>query len=395
MSTTSYDLIIVGAGLIGSSLALALADKTDLNIAVIERAAPIAEKADANQRVVALGSVASQLLDQFGVLSDLGPEYCHAYSQMFVWDENSRGELSFNAAEQQQQRLGFMVDSERCTWLLQAAIKAERRIDTYYEVQLNRMELAGGFAVLHTQDAQFNAPLVVAADGANSWSRQQAKIFANHHSYHQRGIVALIETSESHQDTAWQRFLKSGPLAVLPVAGNRSSIVWSADKDSAQSLINLSEQAFEQALEEALQGRLGAVSLCSKRQSFELRSLQAECYFKRHIALVGDAAHSIHPLAGQGANLGFKDVQGLVKVIVDGLASDVTESELGSLELLQKYQRARKQDNEQTDFMMSALSSAYQIDFPWWLAARGLGMNMLSKSILIKRALVKQAMGLT
>lgn len=395
MAHTSYDLIVVGAGLIGSALALSLANETDLNIAVIERAVPLPEKTQSNQRVVALGNVASQLLEQLGVLSELGPEYCHAYDQMFVWDENSRGELSFSAGEQQQQRLGYMVDSERCAWLLQKAMQAAQGIDTHYETQLQRLEVTNGFASLHTSDAEFNAPLTVAADGANSWLRQQAKIFANHHSYEQRGIVALIKTSESHQDTAWQRFLSTGPLAILPVTGNQSSIVWSADNEHAESLMALSDQEFEKALSEALQGRLGEVSLCSQRQSFALKSLQAQSYFKRHIALVGDAAHSIHPLAGQGANLGFKDVQSLLELISNGLESGMAKSEIGSLSLLQKYERARKPDNEQTDLLMSALHSAYRSEFPWWLAARGLGMNWLSQSTVVKRALVKQAMGLS
>lgn len=391
---TRYDLIIVGAGLVGSSLALALADKSNLKIAVIERASPLAKNTQSNQRVVALGQVASRLLDELGVLSQLGTEHCHPYERMFVWDENSPGELSFSAAEQQQQRLGYMVDSVRCTWLLQQAMRTHSKVDAYYGTKLERLELTADYAGLQHGETEFSAPLLVAADGANSWLRQQAKIFTNHQRYHQRGIVACIETAKPHQDTAWQRFLSTGPLAVLPVADNQSSIVWSADDERADQLMGLTDREFEKAISDALQGKLGKVFLRSKRQSFELRSLQADSYFKRHIVLVGDAAHSIHPLAGQGANLGFKDIQSLVDLLLADLAAGVNKVDLGRLELLQKYQRARKADNEQTDFLMSALHAAYQRDSAWWLTARGLGMNWLAESPVIKRALVKQAMGL-
>jgi len=389
-----YDVIIVGAGLIGSVLALSLVNKTDLKVAVIERASASINNVEVNQRVVALGYVASELLDHAGVLQQLGSKYCHPYTQMFIWDEHSNGELSFSSSEQQQERLGYIVDSARCVWLLQQAMRAAVDIDVHYETEFDQLLFGSKFASLARGDESIEAPLIVAADGANSWLRQQAKIFANHRSYYQRGIVACIETSKPHNDTAWQRFLNTGPLAVLPLADNKSSIVWSADEERAEQIMGLSDEEFEKILREALQSKLGDVSLLSKRQAFPLQSLQADSYFKQHIVLVGDAAHSIHPLAGQGANLGFKDVQSLVDTLIGALEMGLDKAEIGSLEVLQKYQRARKADNQQTDFLMTALHTAYRSRAPLWQMARGIGMNWVSANALIKRALVKQAMGL-
>jgi len=244
----------------------------------------------------------------------------------------------------------------------------------------------------------------VAADGGRSWVRQQAKIFANRHQYQQQGIIARVSCELGHQDTAWQRFLNTGPVAVLPIAddqygSNQGSIVWSANDQRANELMSLDESAFTLELSQALQGRLGEISLLSARQAFPLMSQQAERYYARNIVLVGDAAHSIHPLAGQGANLGFKDIEALV-ALVSGADSRNIDSDkknstnLASLELLEQYQTLRRSDNLQTDRMMSALHLVYQNKSPWLNLARGTGMNWLSNSGPIKNILAKQAIGL-
>ena len=219
--------------------------------------------------------------------------------------------------------------------------------------------------------------------------RQQARIFANRQSYQQRGIVANVKSSVAHQDTAWQRFLNTGPIAVLPLSNNHSSIVWSAEHELAQSLMALDDIEFCESLSQALDGRLGEFELCSKRLSFDLQSQRAEAYFANHVVLIGDAAHSIHPLAGQGANLGFKDIACLASLLQNTSAKDCADPVL-----LQRYERVRKADNEQTDLMMSALNKAYQGQAGFWLAIRGTGMNWLNRSGSIKRLLAKQAMGL-
>lgn len=401
-----YDVMIVGAGLIGAALALLLAKKTDLKVAVVERAAPLKQAKYNNQRVVALGHAAKQVLTQVGVFEQLSAEHCYSYQRMFVWDENSHGELEFNTDDLNElitesetgvtDSLGYMIDSHYCNYVLQQALLEQGDVDCFFSATPINLALDSNSpnATLQlaneSQGEQFlSATLTVAADGGNSWVRQQARIFANRQSYKQQGIVANVKSSLAHQDTAWQRFLNTGPVAVLPLSDNHSSIVWSAEQTFAQSLMSLDDAEFCKSLSQALEGRLGEFELCSKRLSFDLQSQRAETYFSNHVVLIGDAAHSIHPLAGQGANLGFKDIACLADLLQNTSAKDCA-----SPILLQRYERVRKADNEQTDIMMSALNKAYQGQAGLWLAIRGAGMNWLNHSGTIKRLLAKQAMGL-
>lgn len=386
-----YDIAIVGAGLIGSALSLYLAAESDLRIALIERGSQQKNNSSPNQRVVALGKTATQVLTKVDVFSQLGPQACHPYTGMRIWDENSPGELDFDAGDTGHDVLGHMIDSHQCTLLLQQRAAASDIIDCFFDCAPHTLDCLDNRAVLnnHGQDpSEISAALVVAADGAGSWVRQQVKIFSNRREYGQRGIVARIKTQESHQDCAWQRFLSTGPIAILPLAGEQSSIVWSADEPLAEHLMTLKDSEFSAALESALENRLGKIELLSKRQSFELASQRAERYYTRNVALIGDAAHAIHPLAGQGANLGFKDI-----VCVSELLRKVDRDALGQPSLLARYQRQRQGDNEQTDAMMSALYYAYQNNSAAWSMVRGLGMNWLNNTNSVRRLLAEQAIG--
>jgi len=406
MAIKHVDIIVVGAGLIGSAMALLLSIRAkqagkSLTIGLVERAQALDSSvaAQANQRVVALGHVAHSVLDEVGVFDQLGSEFSNPYERMFVWDENSDGELEFNALQQGLTRLGHMVDSQKCTQLLQKKLTRTSGVTTYYQAQPQNIKrlpkdahCQSGIQLCFCHDGideVLQAPLIVAADGAQSWVRQKAKIFANHHSYQQHGIVAKVEVEHPHQNTAWQRFLSSGPLALLPIENNQCSIVWSVSDSQVDGLMALEKNEFEQRLTSALGGKLGNVLLKTTPQAFALVSQRAQQYFTRNIVLVGDAAHSIHPLAGQGANLGFKDIDVLVDILCAEHAKPL--SEIG---LLRTYQRKRKPDNQQTDLMMSALHHAYRPQIPFWLALRGLGMNVVDRSGIIKSWLVKQAIGL-
>lgn len=395
MQQRKVDIAIVGAGLIGSALALWLAKHTKYSIALIERHAAMPEPAEENQRVVALGQLATDFLSDIGVFQTLGERQCHAYHRMCVWDENSDGELNFDAKfqndtgksrqnQEAKQPLGYMTDSLYCNYACQQAAISDARIDTCFDTHLVSIECRGERTRVLSQEYEFSANLLVAADGSNSWVRRMSKIFANHQDYKQRGIVCRISTELSHEDCAWQRFLETGPLAILPLDGNQSSIVWSAENRFADELMALNTVDFESRLELALQGRLGKVTALSERLAFPLRSLRADTYYKRGLVLVGDAAHSIHPLAGQGANLGFKDIQCLGQLI----AGTEHSNQLSRPRLLSRFQTKRQIDNNQTDALMSALHHAYQVNWPLWMAARGFGMNVLNRSELIRRLFI-------
>ena len=306
-NTKDYDVIIVGAGLIGAALALLLAKKTELKLAVVERAEPLkpsVESKASNQRVVALGHAAKQVLTQVGVFEQLSEQHCYPYQRMFVWDENSHGELEFNTDDLNDliigesetdtiDSLGYMVDSLYCNYVLQKELFEKNNIDCFFSTSPMNLELDSSSTkatlqlLTESQDEQsLSTTLVVAADGGNSWVRQQARIFANRQSYQQRGIVANVKSSFAHQDTAWQRFLNTGPIAVLPLFDNHSSIVWSAEHELAQSLMALDDAEFCESLSQALEGRLGEFELCSKRLSFDLQSQRAEAYFANHVCLL-------------------------------------------------------------------------------------------------------------
>ena len=401
------DVAIVGAGLIGSALALWLSKYTDLSITLIERNAAMSEPVEPNQRVVALGHLAVCFLRDINAFDLLKSKQSHPYRLMRVWDENSNGELEFDSNSLEQNQLGYMVDSLACNYVLQQllvkptnsyAAKA-KSVDCYFGATLTSLRRESGRGYLSVEDQngdalEVSAQLIVAADGGRSWVRQQAAIFANHYDFHQRGIVARIETEKSHQDCAWQRFLSTGPIAILPLEDNQSSIVWSADNRVADELLSLTPAEFEARLEYALQSRLGAVSLLSSRTAFPLQSQSADVYYKRNIALVGDAAHSIHPLAGQGANLGFKDALVLGRLLTKLSADEIARKQLGEPKFLAKYQRKRRVDNQQADILMKALQGGYQFDVPIWMAARGVGMNVLNRTKILRELLAAQAMGL-
>ena len=393
-----YDVIVVGGGLIGASLAALLSKRSSHKIALVERAPRLSGNENPNQRVVALGKVATDILREIGIFEELGSGFCNPYTRMQIWDENSQGELTFDAIDHKQKLLGHMIDSVQTNLHLQDYIDSQQQIDTFYDCQsesLIRHKDHAVLAIKHDQGEllKLKSSLVVAADGARSWVRQQAKIFANHHPYCQQGIIARISCELELKDTAWQCFLDTGPVAVLPIADeslgkNQGSIVWSANDQRADELTSMDQQEFEEQLSQALQGRLGKISLLSSRQNFPLISQYAQRYYSRNIVLVGDAAHSIHPLAGQGANLGFKDINELTTLL-----SEIDSAAVNDLNLLERYQRLRQADNLQTDRVMSILHLAYQNNSPWWKPVRGAGMNWVSNSGWIKNLLAKQAIG--
>ena len=405
----SFDLIVVGAGMVGAAFALDVAQRSDLKVALVERSSPLEIDLDnpnsvqANQRVVALGARSVSLLDRVGIFSDFLPTQAHEYRSMMIWDENSYGELAFNAAEFGEAKLGHMVDALACTKLLQnraiafsssdtrsgEVAKGDKQLSCFFNTNCNKLIVDGSGAELDCGSVRLRAPLLVAADGARSWVRQQVGIFSNRLEYSQRGIVAKIKTSNSHNDCAWQKFLGTGPIAVLPLADNYSSIVWSANLDYAKELMALPDGDFQALLGQSLDWKLGEVAELGPRLAFPLISQKAQEYIAPNVALIGDAAHSIHPLAGQGANLGFKDAQCLSDMLCTARPKDY-----GSVSFLSRYQRRRQPDNEQTDWLMSALHRTYQNTDPYWARLRGAGMNWLNKSGALKAVLAEQAMGI-
>lgn len=390
-----YDVVVVGAGLIGALFALLFARRfPSKRIALIEKYSPLDVASQKNLRVLALGHLAKQLLDEVGVFQKLDFTTCFAYQAMRVWDHNSAGELAFNVSDlggENINELGHMVDSVECTRLLQQECKALNNIDVLYNSSIDSLEQNGSdHAILKVlskeQTILLKSALVVGADGANSQIRQLAGITSSIKEYDQCGIVARLSVASGHKNTAWQSFYKEGPIGVLPLHENQVSIVWSTSSARAVELMALNDADFAQQLYQALDAKLGPFVCETKRVSFPLRSLRAERYFNQRCVLIGDAAHNIHPLAGQGANLGMKDVACLL---------DLLSSEAGSIRLasLARYDWRRQQDNLLTDQTMTWLNAAFKYDFGWWPLVRGLGMQWVTRSTLLKRTLIAHAVG--
>lgn len=397
----TFDVAIVGAGMAGSALALALRD-SGLRIALIE-ARPLTlpplpttlELDSFDNRVSALNLKSSTLLEELGAWPAIAAYRACAYRHMTVWDAQGSGEIEFDAAEVDAPALGHIVENravihallERVQQLPEVALLAPRRLQS-----LRRD--AAGVVLEFDQGAPLCARLLVAADGALSAVRELLAFATREWDYGHRALVTTVATDKSHGDTAWQRFLPSGPLAFLPLpSGSRRfcSIVWSLQDALAEDVLALDDEAFCARLGEAFEHRLGTVLAAAPRTAFPLRQRHAVDYVQPGVALVGDAAHTIHPLAGQGINLGLQDVAVLAEEIRAAHARGVSPGELA---VLRRYQRRRKGENL---LMMGAMDGFKflfeQESLPLrWL--RNAGMSGVSRALPLKQQIMRRAMGM-
>ena len=234
---------------------------------------------------------------------------------------------------------------------------------------------------------QLSTDLIVGADGANSFVRDLANIDVTVDDYAQRGLVATVKTQHHHQFTAWQRFQSTGPLAFLPLSDDSCSIVWTLPSDRADYYLSLNKIDFKLALAEAFEHKLGKITKVSQRAAFPLRGSQAKPYVLHRVALVGDAAHTIHPLAGQGVNLGIKDAVELAQQLS-------STNDCGSLKALRRYERARRGDNVITMRAMEGFRLLFGHDANAVKSIRNTGMKLFNDLPLVKNQVIKKAMGL-
>jgi 2-octaprenylphenol hydroxylase len=398
-----FDVVIVGAGIAGAALAAALGGE-GLSIALVEaqalRTTPLPAAGglhNFDSRVSALTPRSREFLQRLGAWDAIAAyRYC-AYHHMTVWDAEGTGQIEFDRADVGAPELGHIVENRAIVSALLDRVRATAEIRLLSPVALRSctrldsshmlLELDNGEALL--------AGLLVAADGALSRVREMMDFHCREWDYGHRAIVATVEVEHTHEATAWQRFLPSGPLALLPLRGEEGrhycSIVWSMQDHLVEDVLALDDDAFCAALEGACETRLGAVLNSSRRVAFPLRQRHAVDYVQAGVALVADAAHTIHPLAGQGINLGLQDVAVLAEEIVAGHHCGVSP---GQLELLHRYQRRRKGENL---MMMSAMDGFKRLfeqqSLPLrWL--RNAGMRRVDKLLPLKQRLMRHAMGL-
>jgi 2-octaprenylphenol hydroxylase len=397
------DLIIVGAGMVGSALALALQD-SGLEILLVDggelSVKPFAPDSAFEPRVSALSVASQRILERLGVWPAIAARRSSAYRDMQVWDGSGTGNIHFSAASVHAETLGHIVENRVVQDALLEGL-LESNIGLLANSRLAQMRRSGDDWLLTLEDGrELRAPLLIAADGANSTVRRFAGCATREWDYLHHAIVTSVRCSQPHQATAWQRFTDDGPLAFLPLhapadspmAGeNWCSIVWSTTPVEAERLMALDDAQFCVELGKAFEHRLGTVEHADRRMCIPLRQRHAKRYIEPGLALVGDAAHSIHPLAGQGVNLGFLDAAVLAQVLLR--AHERGES-LADERVLSRYERRRMPHNLAMMAAMEGFQRLFQADpLPVrWL--RNSGLKWVDDLPEAKALFVRQALGL-
>ena len=392
-----FDAVVVGGGMVGLCVAALLAQDERLagwRVALVEPAAPRPPKDDAvDLRVSALSRASQRILGAAGAWEAIAPHAC-PYERMVVWDaastHDARDALRFDAAETGEPDLGHIAENLRVQWAL-AEAPALRTV-TQLRAGLQALEFDHDSARVVLDDGRsVSTALVVGADGGQSRTRELCGIGRAGWAYGQTAVVAHLRTERPHEHTAWQRFLPDGPMAFLPLRDGRVSLVWTTTPAAAAMLIEAEPLEFGRQVTEASSRVLGDAALASGRAGFPLALWHAREYVRPRLALVGDAAHTIHPLAGQGVNLGFLDAASLVEVMGDAAASG---GDPVGTRALRRYARWRRAENALLLGTTDTLNRLFGERSVGVAAARRLGLALVSAQPAVRRLLVRRALGL-
>lgn len=386
--SSRFDLLIIGGGMAGSATALAMAD-SGRRVAVVEPAPmPIFDRQERDLRVVALSPASCNLLRQLKVWETITGLRCNAFTRMRVEGGAKDEVVEFDASDINHPALGFIVENSVLVHALRTRAQSHDHI-VWHETRAKAISVETDDVIAQLESGGvLLADLVVGADGVNSWLRESQNIQTRNEDYQQRALVAYVQSEFARRDLAWQRFLPDSILALLPCAQGLSSMVWSMPQENCQRLQNRSSERFDAQLSEAAGDYAGALKVVSDLASFPLHGMQAEDYVRARVALVGDAAHSIHPLAGQGANLAFLDVAELVRVLVE------SDRDPGSLHVLRKYARRRAGENQLMQRGMEFLQQFYHSTGQASSTIRVAGLGLVRSLPPLRRVFIKQAVGM-
>ncbi|WP_312367384.1 UbiH/UbiF family hydroxylase [Stenotrophomonas sp.] len=386
-----WDAVIVGGGVVGAACALALAQE-GLQVTLIEgREPPPWSALKPDLRVFAFAADNAALLESLGVWKQVDQTRARAYRRMRVWDAAGGGDLTFDADTLGRRELGWIVENGLLVDRLWAALPAAG-VQLYCPARVEAMEQDAQGVRLRLDDGRrVEASIAIAADGAESTLRTLAGLDISRHDYGQRGVVAYVDSALPNEDTAWQRFLDTGPLAVLPFDRHRSSIVWTLPDAEAERVLALDEDSFNRELTNAFAGRLGEMRLVSARAAFPLRRQLASAYVAGRVLTLGDAAHVVHPLAGQGVNLGLRDVAGLRDLVREARQR---RQDWSSPHRLQRWARTRRSENTVAAYSFDAINKVFSNDEMHLTLARGALLGLAGKMPPLMSLFWKRASGL-
>lgn len=393
MSKLNSDVVIVGGGMAGLTMAAMLAEYTPFSIIVLE-AKPQFSVWNASQydhRVSAFAVSSQRIFKSIGVWKSLLDKRVSPFQRIEVWDKEQQGRISFDAHEVAEPVLGYIIENSLVESVLLERLRTYSNVQLYTEASLQTLSNHPSDALLTLQDgSQIETRLVIAADGGHSWVRQAVGISVHAHDYHQQGLVAMVTTEKPHQQIARQHFLSTGPLAFLPLQdSHQCSIVWTLPEALAETYQAMPQDEFMRILERAFSKQLGEIKHCSMRFLFPLAYRYVDQYVKNRVVLIGDAAHTIHPLAGQGINMGLLDAALLASILSEAkfdLSNKIQR-------YLRQYERARKADNAKMLKGVHALQRLFLSEVAIVQKIRSLGLDMTNQCAWLKHQFIRHAIG--
>ncbi len=387
-----FDAIIVGAGAVGLFTACALG-QAGIRVALIDRTQLEPKLSpDYDLRVFAITRAAKELFQQVQVWDQITAQRVCAFQKMHIWDGEGSGTLTFDCRDLAEPELGHIIEQQVIQHALWQRVQQLETVSLLHPLELRSVNLTPNHVLLEASTGYtLSADLLIGADGANSWIRKQAGIATTQVDYGQHALVANLRLAQSHQHTAWQRFMPDGPLAFLPLSDPQMvSIVWSSKPKHIDALVSMPTSQFEQACSDAMGNRFTEITCQSARRQFPLVMRHAQAYVMPHLALIGDAAHTLHPLAGQGLNLGLLDAAALVDEVNKAFQ---TQRNIGSHALLRRYQRRRKGHNWAMTVAVGSFNKAFASQNPLIRYSRNLGLNFSNRFQPVKNRFAKFAMG--
>ena len=393
-----FDVIIVGGGMTGASLALLLkpAIEQGLKVALIEAHAASAQQVSQpsfDDRTTALSLSTQRIFSKIGVWPNMAGQAC-AIKHIQVSQQKQLGRIRLHAQDSQVEAMGYVLENRIMGQQLMSAMLKIPQLTLFTPAQVTsyKVDAKGAQLTILQQDQtiELQGDLVVLADGANSEGCRQLGISQRRHDYGQNAVVCNVSFDRSHDNWAFERFTMQGPMALLPMTANRFALVWCMGKEQSQQYLDMNDDAFQQALQQAVGHKLGRVIRSGERFSYPLSLVVAQEQIRRHVVVLGNAAHAMHPVAGQGFNLALRDTQALAKQI----SEHWPDHSIGSLDVLNRYLFSQIKDQKITIGLSDGLPKAFTQSGTGWSLLRAMGMSVMDVTPVAKKLFTRQAMGL-